>query len=269
MDNNQDSELVGEFVTESLQSLRDIEQDLLSLESDEGSDRELVNRIFRAVHTIKGNGSYLKLTNLVGVSHRAETLLDQVRCGKRTANSQVTDAILAAVDSLTTMLEDESLGAQHDCSTVLKVLDVALGGDASKDATKKGSEATDSLDLDALRKAWDGKSNVFDVQADIAKLHDVIDTKEGLVAGLSSVGKVLYSSIPLEQMDQTNSGPCRFVYQTILESDLLCGHLELPADAVKKLDLKNSGKAAPAPVAKAAEPKPVQQASAVAQPPRM
>ena len=106
----QDENLLAEFVQEGLQGLTDIEADLLSLETDGGSDQELVNRIFRAVHTIKGNGSYLKLENLVAVAHRAESLLDRVRSGTETASAQVTDAVLAAVDSLKLMLTTNYVG---------------------------------------------------------------------------------------------------------------------------------------------------------------
>ncbi len=55
-----DPTLVGEFVSESLQGLQEIEADLLTLETA-GNDSELINRIFRTVHTIKGSGGYLKL----------------------------------------------------------------------------------------------------------------------------------------------------------------------------------------------------------------
>lgn len=69
MDDFQDTELLTEFVAESLQGLSNVEQDLMSLESDGGNDKALVNRIFRAVHSIKGTGSYMGLDNLVRLSH--------------------------------------------------------------------------------------------------------------------------------------------------------------------------------------------------------
>jgi chemotaxis protein histidine kinase CheA len=110
MDDGQDPELLSEFVSESLRGLQSVEQDLLLLEEDGGSDVELVNRIFRAVHSIKGSGSFLRLENLVTVSHQAETLLDDIRAGRRGASADVTDAVLGAIDALAAMLEEPDQG---------------------------------------------------------------------------------------------------------------------------------------------------------------
>jgi chemotaxis protein histidine kinase CheA len=134
----QDAELLAEFVGEGIQGLQDVEQDLLTLEGAQEVDDDLINRVFRAVHTIKGTGSFLGLTTLVLVSHRAETLLDEVRKGTRQASPNFADAVLWAVDSLKAMLQEHDLGASYDATEVLRKLDVALGqsdaGEPSYDA---------------------------------------------------------------------------------------------------------------------------------------
>ncbi|MFN7843413.1 MAG: Hpt domain-containing protein, partial [Pirellula sp.] len=127
MDNFQDTELLTEFVAESLQGLGSVEQDLMSLENDGGQDTALVNRIFRAVHSIKGTGSYMGLDNLVRLSHLAETLLDQIRSGDRHASPEVTDAILAAVDDLVGMLNAPDVGKSFDCQSSMAKLNAILG----------------------------------------------------------------------------------------------------------------------------------------------
>ena len=122
----QDPTLIAEFVSESVHGLQEIESDLLTLESDGSTDSELVNRIFRTVHTIKGSGGYLKLSSLVSVAHRAETLLDNIRFGTQEPTAPVTDAILGAIDTLQQMLETADLGASMDCQATLAKLDAAL-----------------------------------------------------------------------------------------------------------------------------------------------
>ncbi len=146
MEEAHDPELLAEFVTESLSGLQSVEQDLLLLEDDGGADKDLVNRIFRAVHSIKGAGAYLNLANLVTVSHRAETLLDDIRAGRRTANALVTDAVLGAVDALTAMLEADDQGHSYNCLAILEQLDLVLQGDQQLDA-QAPMTSTDSRNL--------------------------------------------------------------------------------------------------------------------------
>ena len=63
----QDDGLIQEFVTESEEQLQRMEQDLLGLET--ATDPELVNRVFRAMHTVKGTSSFLGFDVIVELSH--------------------------------------------------------------------------------------------------------------------------------------------------------------------------------------------------------
>ncbi len=248
MDDMMDAELLGDFISESQQSLKDIEKDLLSLETDGGADKELVNRIFRAVHTIKGNSGYLKLQNIVGVSHRAETLLDKVRSGERAADANVTDAVLAAVDSLSKMLSDEALGVNADVDGVMRQLDLVLGNTNaataanSKIATVGVNAQGTGTDLSQqVAEAWDGKNDVFEITTSLEHLHSVIDTKEGLLAGLNSLGKVLAASTPLPELDRTSSGVVKLFYQTVMQPDLLHDHFGFSLECIQKYPVSKKG----------------------------
>ncbi|MFN9973192.1 MAG: Hpt domain-containing protein, partial [Phycisphaerae bacterium] len=64
MTNGFDPEILQDFLTESGELLEQVEGDLVTLEHTP-SDPELLNKIFRALHTIKGSASFLALTNLV------------------------------------------------------------------------------------------------------------------------------------------------------------------------------------------------------------
>ncbi len=243
MEDTQDSELQSEFVSESLQSLQAIEQDLLALETDGGSDRELVNRVFRAVHSIKGAGSYLGLETLVRLSHLAEALLEQLRSGTREASAEVTDAILAAVDGLVVMLNSPDLGASHDCSAALQKLNAVMGenkgagGSPSSSGTAISAEVYQE-ELEKAAQAYSGKGYAFLIETDLAALHEAIDVKEGVTTALSSIGKILFSNLPLQTIDTTMSGNCRIYLETVLEQAILCGHFEIPEKCVRVLDMQ-------------------------------
>ena len=234
----EDLDLVADFINEGLQGLRDVEADLLSLETDGGSDTELVNRIFRAVHTIKGNGSHLKLENLIRVSHLAETLLDRVRCGQQAVHSKVTDAVLAAVDALTAMLLSTCLGASFDTAPVLAKLNSVLDPASVAMGSDRNASGIDNADFELVAKAWNGKYFVYAIHVDLEKLHSAIDLKEGVVAGLSSVGKLLHASIPIASLDTTNTGSCTIYFETVLDASILSEHLQVDAKDIVALDLK-------------------------------
>ncbi len=65
------------YLLEAGELLADIEAALLDLENDPG-DKERLNRIFRAVHTIKGSGSMFGFENVAGFTHHMETVLEKI-----------------------------------------------------------------------------------------------------------------------------------------------------------------------------------------------
>ena len=123
-----DDDLIPEFIEESKGALANIESDLLKLESSKNVDAECVNRVFRAIHTIKGSGSYLKLSGIVSVSHRAESLLCEIREGEKQPTTEIVGAILDAVDALSAMLDAQDLGASLDYSELVQRLERLVQG---------------------------------------------------------------------------------------------------------------------------------------------
>lgn len=94
-----DPEILQDFLTESGELLEQLEGDLVSIEATP-NDLDLVNQIFRALHTIKGSASFLALTNLVEIAHASETALNAARNGAITIGPSEMDLLLAAVDVL-------------------------------------------------------------------------------------------------------------------------------------------------------------------------
>ena len=79
---NVDTELLNEFVVESRENLDQVEPDLLALDTSGATlDQDLINRIFRAVHSVKGAAGYFGLESINKLSHAMENLLMKVRDG--------------------------------------------------------------------------------------------------------------------------------------------------------------------------------------------
>lgn len=101
----QDPELLTGFVGETLEHLESIEVNVLDLEDHPG-DLEIVNKIFRPFHTIKGVAGFLNLKSIQKLAHSTENLLDDVRNGVHAMDAQVIDVVLAVGDFLKTMVEN-------------------------------------------------------------------------------------------------------------------------------------------------------------------
>ena len=128
----QDPELVREFLVESEELLERVDEDMVALEAAP-DDGELLNRIFRALHTIKGTSGFLGFDPVVRVSHRAEDVLNALRRGELKLSRRIIDVLLRARDQLGRMLKDirdNQLG-EYDLDPLLNELTAAQKPDVA------------------------------------------------------------------------------------------------------------------------------------------
>ncbi|HAG83224.1 MAG TPA: chemotaxis protein CheA [Cyanobacteria bacterium UBA12227] len=95
---------VKEFLIEGYEHLNQIESDLVAIEQS-NSDPEVMNRIYRNLHTIKGNSGFLGLERLQIVTHAGENLLSRLRDRLIPINPDVTSVLLQVVDAVRKHLE--------------------------------------------------------------------------------------------------------------------------------------------------------------------
>jgi len=104
-----DQELLEGFLAETTELLEKLDDDLITLEKSP-EDAELMNRIFRSIHTVKGASSFLGFDLLVKVTHKTEDVLNRLRKSELTLNSEIMDVILEAVDLVKTLVSDIKAG---------------------------------------------------------------------------------------------------------------------------------------------------------------
>lgn len=125
------------FFEESREGLDAMEAGLLSLE--QGSrDPEVINSVFRAAHSIKGGAGTFGFEAMAGLTHVLETLLDELRSGKREVELQAIDVILESVDVLRALLREAEHGTPADPVAVKAMhdrLQQAMTATASVQAT--------------------------------------------------------------------------------------------------------------------------------------
>ncbi|KRG71035.1 chemotaxis protein CheA [Pseudoxanthomonas dokdonensis] len=133
------------FFEESREGLESMEAGLLSLEQG-NRDGELINSIFRAAHSIKGGAATFGFEAMAGLTHVLETLLDEVRAGKRAVDAAAVDALLASVDVLRMLLAELETGQAADAAQVQAIhqrLHAVMHGHAGGSETSApGSESS-------------------------------------------------------------------------------------------------------------------------------
>ncbi len=156
-----DPELLQDFLTEAAELIEQFDSDLVRLEqSPSGPDaRELLNSLFRALHTVKGAASFLGLESLTSFAHAAEDALNRLRRGEVAVTPAVIDALLQAGDVLRSMID--ALSARQpidDCPPALMAQLHAIAnmdnedhvsGDSSTNALR-GSDVTEQPEPAAL-----------------------------------------------------------------------------------------------------------------------
>ena len=108
----QEEEVIQEFLIESNENLARLDQEFVELEQRPG-DQELLSSIFRTIHTIKGTCGFFQFTVLEGIAHWAENLLSQLRDGEKELTQDLTTLLLEAVDAIKQILKQiEETGSE-------------------------------------------------------------------------------------------------------------------------------------------------------------
>src|ERR1022692_3450229 len=98
------------FRAEALDLLIELDSALLALEAEPG-DSTLVNRVFRAIHTIKGSGATAGFVHLGRFAHKMEEAFDLARVGRLAITPELIDCGLKACDVIRLIIEDQAEGA--------------------------------------------------------------------------------------------------------------------------------------------------------------
>ena len=101
----EDQELLEGFLAETTELLEKLDDDLVALEKS-SDDAELLNRIFRSIHTVKGASSFLGFDLLVKVTHETENVLNRLRKGELLVSPEIMDVILEATDLVKVLVND-------------------------------------------------------------------------------------------------------------------------------------------------------------------
>ena len=135
-------EIVSEFVAETRELLEQLDEDLVQLEVEK-ENPELIQEIFRILHTVKGTSGFLNFDRMRLLAHRLEDLLGQLRDGRRKVDEEVMDVLLAGSDRLKELLEkikeekaDEGIDVEDLVTSVQNMLEMPEEAAPSEVAVK-------------------------------------------------------------------------------------------------------------------------------------
>ncbi len=132
------------FFEESREGLDAMETGLLALEGGQ-LDPEIINSVFRAAHSIKGGAGTFGFNTIADLTHVLETLLDELRAGKRALEPAAVDAMLSSVDVLRALLREVEHGQPADPQAVQAVtarLEAVLSGQTTPATAAKVEDET-------------------------------------------------------------------------------------------------------------------------------
>jgi two-component system chemotaxis sensor kinase CheA len=144
------SQFIPSFLEESFEGLELMESSLLDLEQ---GDDETINSIFRAAHSIKGGAGTFGFNNVTEFTHLVETLLDEMRDGRRNIKQDDVELLLDSVDCMRLLIE--SIRDETECDTSKIIETSAL---LEKTLAADGIEVSDPLTIN--------DSEVVDSKAD-------------------------------------------------------------------------------------------------------
>lgn len=168
-------ELLNDFFEEARIQIEQLEQNILVLEND-ATDRDCIDELFRAAHTLKGAAATVAITELAELTHVLEDVLDEIREGHCSVTRPVVDALLVAVDVIKSMVDCRMEGSVYQDQGVeeLKTRLHNLVGEAE---SASASPAPSSVSAETTGEAASGNDSV--PVLDENELSELLELLEG------------------------------------------------------------------------------------------
>ena len=186
-----DQELLTEFLTESNENMASIEEQLMALEANP-QDENLINAIFRVIHTVKGSCGFLGLSGLEKLAHAGENLLGKIRSLKFEVNEDLVSLLLDCADGINEYLqglEAEGVEPVLDHSAVISRLHAAERLVESMAEIAGAAEASSSPEHDEIIDVTVAESAVHSNDSDAITVDDWAgDFDEAVRAAMTAQG---------------------------------------------------------------------------------
>ncbi|HEG2210246.1 TPA: Hpt domain-containing protein, partial [Campylobacter jejuni] len=165
-------EILEDFLVEAFELVEQIDHDLVELESNP-EDLELLNRIFRVAHTVKGSSSFLNFDVLTKLTHHMEDVLNKARHGELKITPDIMDVVLESIDRMKTLLNsirdngnDTAIGM--DIEPICARLTAISEGESPVAATDSNEKSTPQAEPEAPKQ----ETTTPEPEVDVNQLSD-------------------------------------------------------------------------------------------------
>ena len=199
--------LLKSFLVETGEGLSQMEQAVLALEAHP-DDAELIQTIFRVVHTIKGNAGILELPKFQSFAHTLENLLDEIRNQDLTVTAQIVDLFLSSLDVLREMTAGAGEGRDEMSArtrTVLGKISKCLAG-SSQAAKETLPEENAPAAVQEAARTTSSSDSLRTVRVEVSKLDRLLDLTGEIAIARGRIAKLLESpeQTDLDEMRETS-----------------------------------------------------------------
>jgi two-component system chemotaxis sensor kinase CheA len=246
-------ELIDTYIEESREHLVSIEEDLVELERQgENRDEGLVNKIFRAAHSIKGGAGFFDFKIIKELAHKLENVLDLLRSGKMVPNPEVVTILLRGFDRLSSLIDapeaSESADVSDEMVALIGLASEYMPGSKKQAVVKKFSVPGTSRELEAdetiVENALARGVSIFLLRFDlIHDVHRLGRTPLDVISSLLATGEIMDCAIDLLSvgtLDDETSGddvPFLVLYATASSVREISKTQDIPLTGVTLLRL--------------------------------
>ena len=246
----QDDETLQMYLEESVEHLADIETDLLAIEEAGADiDEDLVNKVYRAAHSIKGGAGFMGLTTIKDLTHEMENILGKIRSREMVPTPEIVNVLLLAADTLKALMDDVFTSNEVDISQHIDSLQtIAEGGDLSAAAgqpEEEEEEAVQPQECETSEKDVPA-DDVEKISISAAETGVSIDADPTMIKNLMEEGKFVYL-VQIDLLsDVVNKGRSPMTFMEDMEQTGTLVACSTPPDTVRSMTVE--GQAAPDPL---------------------
>ncbi|MFA6900753.1 MAG: chemotaxis protein CheW [Desulfurivibrionaceae bacterium] len=246
-------ETLQSFKEESHEHLEGIESDLLAIEEAGADiDQELVNKVFRAMHSIKGGAGFLGLNAVKTLAHAAEDLLNKIRNKQLVPTAPVISSLLDAADLVNRLLNQPKGAVELDISGPLSSLHKILDPYSAADTTQPTPSSTPKPIAPKRPILWNEllakhKPEIIDCRLSgqvvfVLEYDLVADVlQQGLILAailetLGSIGDVLEVQVCDKPVGNLGTEiPAYVLFATMMDKEMLVSFASLPMERVHEI----------------------------------
>ncbi|HAJ78456.1 MAG TPA: hypothetical protein DCO75_01680, partial [Fibrobacteres bacterium] len=218
------SEFIKEFFAEARENLQTAEEDVLALEqAGPNRDAEMINRLFRSLHSIKGGAACVNLSKIKELAHAMENVVGMIRDGTLAPTHEISQSLLDGLDKLKTCIETSDENPLSDAEPLIVSLGNIVKNSKNIDKSSAPSIGKKSPDVHIFDLTLYDLSivktqllHVYEFTLDITlECKKCNCTPAELYQKLSSVGSIIADTTS----NKTSSGsiPCSFLLATMID----------------------------------------------------